>query len=53
MIIIVFLLYHSVGTNGHNAYFAHSYHFDVVNNRNLLATTLYGTELRPQLLKII
>ncbi|MFP3018824.1 MAG: imidazole glycerol phosphate synthase subunit HisH [Candidatus Hodgkinia cicadicola] len=40
-----------LGRSGYNAYFAHSYHFDVVNNRNLLATTLYGTRITAAIVK--
>ncbi|MGP1914346.1 MAG: imidazole glycerol phosphate synthase subunit HisH [Candidatus Hodgkinia cicadicola] len=40
-----------LGRNGYNAYFAHSYHFDVVNNCNLLATTLYGTRITAAIVK--
>ncbi|MGP1918318.1 MAG: imidazole glycerol phosphate synthase subunit HisH [Candidatus Hodgkinia cicadicola] len=40
-----------LGRNGYNAYFAHSYHFDVVNNCNLLATTLYGTRITAAVAK--
>ncbi|MFP3039051.1 MAG: imidazole glycerol phosphate synthase subunit HisH [Candidatus Hodgkinia cicadicola] len=40
-----------LGQNGYNAYFAHSYHFDVANNCNLLATTLYGTRITAAIVK--
>ncbi|MFP3018942.1 MAG: imidazole glycerol phosphate synthase subunit HisH [Candidatus Hodgkinia cicadicola] len=40
-----------LGRSGYNAYFAHSYHFDVVNSCNLLATTLYGTRITAAVVK--
>ncbi|MGP1911589.1 MAG: imidazole glycerol phosphate synthase subunit HisH [Candidatus Hodgkinia cicadicola] len=40
-----------LGQNGYNAYFAHSYHFDVVNNCNLLATTPYGSQITAAVIK--